>query len=141
VLLLSQRRPPSPKLRQQQRNLRSAAAPVGAPAAAGEQTAGRLGHRAAELRRMLSGEKPAAAATTAVQYDRLQPSDIAAAAQLYLESFPHRASRWFDKPAQAECFYADLFELMRLTYGPTCFAAHHEGRLVGYLILTTPQES
>jgi len=77
----------------------------------------------------------------AVAYGCMESADIAAAVRLYLESFPHRVRRWFRDRAHAECFYADVFELMRMAYGPTCFAAHHGGRLVGYLILTVPHTS
>jgi ribosomal protein S18 acetylase RimI-like enzyme len=68
----------------------------------------------------------------------VRSADLDDAARLYCDSFPNRVSGWFDSVDYAERFYRDLLELLQRTYGPTCFAAWSDGRLAGYLVLTTP---
>jgi ribosomal protein S18 acetylase RimI-like enzyme len=76
-----------------------------------------------------------------IEYGLLQRDETPHAARLFIESFPERAQSLFRTTAQAETFYTDYMELMRLTHDQTFFAARSSGRLAGYLLLTIPGQS
>jgi ribosomal protein S18 acetylase RimI-like enzyme len=73
-----------------------------------------------------------------IEYGLIGRDDIDCAARIYIDSFPDRVKQCFSQGLQAETFYQDLMELMRRLHHETFFAAHVNGELVGYLILTTP---
>jgi ribosomal protein S18 acetylase RimI-like enzyme len=77
----------------------------------------------------------------AIEYRAIEKKELPDAVRIYLESFPARVSHLFRNERHAEQFYIDLMELMRLAHGRTFFAALHQGRLAGYLILTLPGRS
>ncbi len=74
-----------------------------------------------------------------VRYGPLRADEVAAAAAIYLESFPQRVARWFHNERHAATAFADLFELVRVVHGQTFFAARLDGQLAGYLALTLPE--
>lgn len=76
-----------------------------------------------------------------IEYGLIEKDEIDGVAQIYLQTFPHRVRKWFHSADDAQQFYRDLMELMRLAYGRTFFAARHNNRLIGYLILTLPNRS
>lgn len=84
---------------------------------------------------------PLASPPETVRLGVIEEAEVLEAASIYLHRFPQRVRTWFRRPDQALCFYADLFELMRLTHPGTFFAARLGERLAGYLILTRPEAS
>lgn len=73
-----------------------------------------------------------------IAYGLLQREEVPSAARLFVESFPARAHSLFGTPAQAEAFYTDYMDLMRLSYGQTFFAARAARQLAGCLLVTMP---
>ena len=78
--------------------------------------------------------------STKISYSRIVQQDIDATARIFIHSFPQRVNKWFQNKSHSVDFIRDMLELMRLAHGRTFFAARHNDRLIGFLILTLPNK-
>ncbi len=78
--------------------------------------------------------------TDTIVYRLVEPRDIDHACRIFIESFPHRIRRLFNREEHGRCFLSDLIQWYIHAYSQTFFTAQCNGQLVGYLILTMPHQ-